>query len=170
MKKRTIGLLSVVLLFFISCQKNEVTLHQTEDEKATVEKNTLEAESQRNGGGPYVLNMVIQLSGDQEVPAANTTAKGLAHLRVSADKKLYSKVIMQNLDEGDVLRFSHVHAGAAGVNGPVRIFLCRTPDDFGKNIVTDLTDAQYDLLLNAPTYVNVHSNFFPGGVVRGQIR
>lgn len=170
MKQRIIGLLSVVLLFFISCQKNESTLRQAEDEKATAEKNSSSAESQRNGGGPYVLNMVIQLSGDQEVPAANTSAKGIAHLRVSADKKLYSKVIMQTLDEGDVLRFSHIHAGAAGVNGPVRLFLCHTADDFGKNIVTDLTDIQYNLLLNAPIYINVHSNFFPAGVVRGQIR
>ncbi|MGZ8559869.1 MAG: hypothetical protein ACXWWC_16120 [Chitinophagaceae bacterium] len=43
-------------------------------------------------------------------------------MRVSSDKKLYSKVIIQKLEEGDALRFVHVHAGAAGVNGPVRIF------------------------------------------------
>ena len=114
--------------------------------------------------------MVIQLSGDNEVPAVNTPAKGLAHLRVSSDKKLYSKVIIQNLAEGDVLRFAHVHAGATGVNGPVKIFLCHTAADFGENIVTALTDEEYNLLLNDAIYVNAHSNFSPPGLVRGQIR
>ncbi len=159
-----------LLFFFNSCQKNNESLLQSENVKIIVEKNTAGTESQRNGEGPYVLNMVIQLSGDAEVPSANTSAKGVAHLRVTADKKLYSKVNVHKLDQGDTLRFSHIHAAGVGVNGPVRIFLCRTADDFGKNIVTDLTQAQYDLLLNDPTYVNAHSNFFPGGVVRGQIR
>ena len=79
-------------------------------------------------------------------------------------------MIIQKLEEGDALRFAHVHAGAAGVNGPVRIFLCHTAADFGENIVTELTDEQYNLLLNDATYVNAHSNFRPGGLVRGQIR
>ena len=114
--------------------------------------------------------MVIQLSGDEEVPAVNTPAKGLAHLKVSSDKKLYSKVIVQNLEDGDALLFAHVHAGATGINGPVRIFLCHTAEDFGENIVTDLTDEQFNLLLNDATYVNAHSSFSPGGLVRGQIR
>lgn len=134
------------------------------------EKKAVVVEASRNGDGPYVLNMLIQLSGDNEVPAVNTPAKGLAHLRVSADKKLYSKVIVQNLAEGDALRFSHVHSGATGVNGPIRIFLCHTADDFGQNIVTDLTDEEYNFLLNDAAYVNAHSNFSPPGLVRGQIR
>lgn len=133
MKKSIIAILSAGLLFFfVSCQKNELRQPQSDNENISIEKNSAEAGSQRNGGGPYVLNMVIQLDGDQEVPSANTGAKGLAHLRLTADKKLYSKVIVQKLDDGDALRFAHVHAGAAGVNGPVRIFLCHTPDDFGK--------------------------------------
>ncbi len=79
-------------------------------------------------------------------------------------------MIVQNLAEGDALRFSHVHSGATGVNGPIRIFLCHTADDFGQNIVTDLTDEEYNFLLNDAAYVNAHSNFSPPGLVRGQIR
>lgn len=165
MKKRTIAMLVAgISLFVYSCQKKDIL---PAEKTAAVKKSI---ESNRNGGGPYVLNMVIQLSGDEEVPAVNTPAKGLAHLRVSSDKKLYSKVIIQKLEDGDALRFAHVHAGAAGINGPVRIFLCHTADDFGQNIVTDLTDAQYNFLLNDPAYVNAHSNFSPPGLVRGQIR
>jgi hypothetical protein len=147
------------LMGITSCQK-EAAVSEINDEPV----------SQRNGGGPYVLNMLIELSGANEVPPVNTTATGTAHLRLTADRVLYSKVIVEDLEAGDALRFSHVHSGATGVNGPVVIFLCHTADDFGKNIVTTLTEAQYDLLVNGACYVNAHSNFHPGGIVRGQVR
>jgi hypothetical protein len=150
-----------------SCQKKDII---PKENAVSGQKSQAVIESNRNGSGPYVLNMVIQLSGDEEVPAVNTPAKGLAHLKVGSDKKLYSKVIVQNLEDGDALLFAHVHAGATGINGPVRIFLCHTAEDFGENIVTDLTDEQFNLLLNDATYVNAHSSFNPGGLVRGQIR
>ena len=152
-------LVAGLFLAVCSCQKDAVTTNYVEEEVG-----------QRNGGGPYVLNMLIQLSGANEVPPVNTTATGTAHLRLTADRTLYSKVIVEDLEAGDALRFSHVHSGATGVNGPVEIFLCHTADDFGKNIVTTLTEAQYNLLLNGACYVNAHSNFHPPGLVRGQVR
>jgi CHRD domain-containing protein len=168
MKKRTtVLLLAGISLFIFSCQKKDII---PQENAISAQKSQAVIESNRNGDGPYVLNMLIQLSGDEEVPAVNTPAKGLAHLKVSSDKKLYSKVIVQNLEDGDALLFAHVHAGATGVNGPVRIFLCHTAEDFGENIVTDLTDEQFNLLLNDATYVNAHSSFSRGGLVRGQIR
>lgn len=160
-------LLMVISVTIFSCQKNTITPDRSSEASDEIQAGK---SNNANDGGSYVLNMVIHLSGDEEVPAVSTTAKGLAHLKVSADKKLYSKVIIQRLESDDALLFSHVHAGAAGVNGPVRIFLCHTADDFGKNIVTDLTDDQYNLLVAGATYVNAHSNFHPGGIVRGQIR
>lgn len=164
MKKNMFGyLLMLVSIMLFSCTKSNL-IHDDGSADA------MQMDKEANGGGPYVLNMVIQLSGDNEVPAVSTTTKGVAHLRVSASKKLYSKVIVQRLESGDALRFSHVHSGATGVNGPVRIFLCHTADDFGKNIVTQLTDEEYDFLLNEPAYVNAHSNFNPAGIIRGQIR
>ena len=75
-----------------------------------------------NGGGPYVLNVVIHLTGEEETPPVPTDAKGVAHLRVTADKVLYSKIIVTNLEEDDFLLFAHVHAGAFGQSGPARIF------------------------------------------------
>lgn len=160
---------TTILMVLHSCEKKEISCPVP---KATTAAKSVEATATalRNGDGPYVLNMEIQLSGENEVPAVGAGTKGIAHLRVTSDKKLYSKVIIQKVNEGDALLFSHVHAGATGVNGPVRIFLCHTADDFGKNIVTDLTDEQYNLLLNDPTYVNAHSTDFPAGIARGQIR
>ena len=117
-----------------------------------------------------VFTQVVQLEGSQEVPAANTETKGIAILRVSKSKKLYSKIIIQKLAEGDALRFAHVHMGAAGVNGPVRIGLADNASQFGINRTIQLTDAQFTLITQGACYVNAHSNFFPGGIVRGQIR
>ena len=157
-------MLMLVSITLFSCTKSNV-MHDD------VAANAMQmADKEANGGGPYVLNMVIQLSGNNEVPAVSTTTKGVAHLRVSTSKKLYSKVIVQRLESGDALRFAHVHSGAAGVNGPVRIFLCHTAADFGQNIVTELTDEEYNFLLNEPAYVNAHSNFSPSGIIRGQVR
>jgi hypothetical protein len=153
-------------LFLFSCQKQADTAHHEESSTAARARSMNEP----NGGGPYVLNMTIQLSGDQEVPAAMTNAKGVAHLRVTADRKLYSKIIVTNMAEGDALRFAHVHAGAAGANGPVVITLAHNAAEFGQNMVMNLTPAQYNLLVSGAAYVNAHSNFHPAGIVRGQIR
>ncbi len=153
----------VCSLYFFSCQKAELPVQANDT-------NVLDIPMARNGGGPYVLNMLVHLSGENEVPEVNTTAKGRVHLRLTADRTLYSKIMVDQLEEGDALRFAHVHLGATGVNGPVRIFLAHTPDDFGVNMVQTLTPEQYDLLLNEEVYANAHSNFYPSGIVRGQIR
>lgn len=157
----------ILLMAIYSCQKKDA-ISCMPDKASEAKKEVVTA--LRNGDGPYVFNMVVQLSGDEEVPAVNSPTKGVAHLRVTSDKILYSKVIIQKLQEGDALRFAHVHSGAAGVNGPVKIFLCHTAADFGENIVTQLTDEQYNLLLNDAVYVNAHSDFSPPGIARGQIR
>lgn len=163
--KRASFLLLVVMVYFISCQKAK--LPEPADETNVLE---IPMASKANGGGPYVLNMLVHLSGDNEVPAVNTTAKGRVHLRLTSEGTLYSKIQVDQLEPGDALRFAHVHIGATGVNGPVQIFLAHTPDDFGKNMVQTLTPEQYDLLLNGEVYANAHSNFYPPGIVRGQIR
>ena len=48
--------------------------------------------------------------------------------------------------------------------------LAHTAADFGKNMVTQLTDEQYALITSGAAYVNAHSNKYKPGVVRGQIR
>jgi hypothetical protein len=167
-----LSLLLVCTILVISC---------TESTQLVNPQNGIELRSQKLSkpnlknanemlGDRIVFTQVVQLEGAQEVPAVDTEMKGLAILRVSADKVLHSKVIIQKLAEGDALRASHVHIGAMGVNGGVRIFLAHDEHEFGKNIETQLTDAQYDLIMNGACYVNVHTNFKPGGMIRGQIR
>jgi hypothetical protein len=114
--------------------------------------------------------MDIPLSGNNEVPSFTTTATGLAMLRLMTDDTLWSKVTVTGMETNDTLTVSHIHRGAAGVNGPVRIFLASSLADFGVVKKIFLVDSLKNMVLNDPTYVNAHSKLKPGGKVRGQIR
>ncbi|THU40096.1 CHRD domain-containing protein [Niastella caeni] len=113
----------------------------------------------------------ITLSGANEVPPVSTTATGLAILRLTHDKVLYSKVTVTNLESNDTLTAAHIHPGAAGTNGPPLIFLCNNLADFGVlKISSPLDDAWVTQLKTTPMYVNAHSRRHGPGLIRGQIR
>lgn len=160
---------TVVSVSIFSCSKS---LDELTTRDQMIQKNQIETQNNSlPNGDKIVFTQVVQLEGSQQVPvAAVTETKGIAILRVSQSKKLYSKVIIQKLAEGDVLRFAHVHAGTAGSNGPVIIGLADNAADFGINKEIQLTGTQFTALTTGAVYVNAHSNFFPGGIVRGQIR
>lgn len=168
-----IAFVAVTSLTTVSCSKSMDDMKQQDGAELQTKAQT--KKNDEAGVGRIVFTQVVQLDGSQEVPtpsapAVATETKGIAILRVSESKKLYSKVIIQKLAEGDVLRFSHVHAGAAGTNGPISFNLADSPADFGVNKELQLTDAQFVLITSGASYVNVHSNFRPAGIVRGQIR
>ncbi|RYF02984.1 MAG: CHRD domain-containing protein, partial [Deltaproteobacteria bacterium] len=63
---------------------------------------------------------------------------------------------------------AHIHAGAAGVNGPVTVGL---PDlDAGEHC-QDIDKERADQITAKPGdfYVNIHNGDFPGGAIRGQL-
>jgi CHRD domain len=141
-------------------------------------------------------NFVATLSGDQEVPARDTRAVGVAKFKLSKDgTALEFKVNVANIDN---VFAAHIHCGAAGVNGPVGVTLFAgapaggsvngtlaegtiTAPDAGNGCGwTDLA-AVLAAIESGNTYVNVHTNDgvappntgpgdFPGGEIRGQIR
>jgi hypothetical protein len=118
-----------------------------------------------------VFAMDVPLIGGNEVPAITTTATGLAILRLTDDKVLYSKVTVNNLESNDTLTVSHIHPGATGTNGSPLITLCPTLSDFGVlKISNPLDDAAYTQLTSSAMYVNAHSRRHGGGLIRGQIR
>ncbi len=168
MKKILFSITAICTLTLMlgSCYKKSDDLLQPNADAAIADA----MKSTEGVDGRVVFTQVVQLEGRQEVPAVSTETKGIAILRVTEDKKLYSKVIIQKLASGDALRFAHVHAGALGANGPVRIALADNAADFGVNKVLQLTDAQFTFITTGAAYVNAHSNFFPSGIVRGQIR
>lgn len=112
----------------------------------------------------------VALSGMNEVPAVNTTATGMALLRITADNKLYSKVTVTNMEAGDALTAGHIHTGAAGTNGAVMLGICASAADFGVTKVYTPTSAILTSIKTDALYVNVHSTNRPSGIVRGQIR
>jgi hypothetical protein len=140
-------------------------------------------------------NFVAPLSGDQEVPARDTPATGVAKFKLREDGTvLLFKLNVENIDNAFA---AHIHCGAAGVNGPVGVTLFTgspasgafdgtlaegtiTAADPG-NLCgwTDLASI-LAAIHSGNTYVNVHTNDgvappntgpgdFPGGEIRGQI-
>lgn len=113
----------------------------------------------------------IPLSGVNERPTpVTTTATGLAILRLTDDKTLYSNVTVNNLEANDTLTVAHVHRGTADIAGPIRINLCNSKADFGLVKTQTLVDSLISLLKNDPCYANAHTNLHGSGIVRGQIR
>ena len=84
---------------------------------------------------------------------------------------------------------SHIHAGAAGVNGGIVVLLFPVPPatpkvgsftgilaegDFNAANLTGSLAGQplstlIAMMINGTSYVNVHTTQFPGGEIRGQI-
>jgi hypothetical protein len=119
---------------------------------------------------PVTFAASVALSGGNEVPAVNTTATGVALLRLTADNKLYSKITVSNLETNDALTMAHIHKGAAGANGGVLIGLCSSAADFNVTKVNSPTSDVINSIKADALYVNVHSTSKTSGIIRGQIR
>ena len=138
-----------------------------------------------------------QLSGANEVPSRDTPARGQAVVRLSDDGSTLSYQLMVANIENVVA--SHLHLGAAGVNGSVVAFLFGpvpsgggvsngriaqgtvTADDLVGPLAGQSLEALLAEMLAGNVYVNVHTNDgegaantgpgdFPGGEIRGQVR
>jgi len=124
------------------------------------------------------------LSGDEEVPARDTKAHGVATFRISADGQSAEYMVIANNIEN--VAAGHIHTGTLGINGPVVVNLvsptacevvnngirCRgsfTAADFVGPLAGQPFSALLELLEQERAYVNVHTAQFPGGEIRGQI-
>jgi len=110
----------------------------------------------------------LTLSGDQEVPAVTTSAKGEGHIKIGADKTVSGKITTTGM-EGTM---GHIHEGKApGENGPPIITLEKGPD--GSWMVpkgSKLTDEQYEAFKAGKLYVNIHSAEHKGGEIRATLK
>ncbi|MBA3442400.1 MAG: CHRD domain-containing protein [Pyrinomonadaceae bacterium] len=139
------------------------------------------------------LTMTATLQGAQEVPPVVTPGTGSG--RVTLD----GNMLTVNLTFANLLsptRDAHIHCCApAGTNAPVAIGFPNTGFPLGVTSGSysntfDLTDASIYTaaflnanggtvagaaavlttnLLNGRTYLNIHTNMFPGGEIRGQV-
>jgi hypothetical protein len=113
----------------------------------------------------------IALNGALQVPPVNTTATGTTWLRLTTDRKLYSRITIANNEANDPFTMAHIHRAAIGFNGPVVITLASAPSDFNSSKLIVLDQALNNILINdSRLYVNAHSTLYPDGKIRGQIR
>ena len=141
---------------------------------------------------PTKVKFVATLVGTNEVPPVTTTAAGKANVITEDSVTILYDVATTSTT--DSITMAHIHAGAAGANGPVMVWLfpseaARAPGTGGGTAasvngvvrVGRLTKAgtsfvgafTWDSLVtrigNGTAYVNVHTRKNPGGEVRGQI-
>jgi Cu/Zn superoxide dismutase len=124
---------------------------------------------------PHTADFIAVLAGDKEVPANDSKARGVARVRYNfLDDTVDVKVTIANFT--NTITGSHIHQAPAGSNGPVVVGLgaAAAYRQRGKSYHGEFEDLPYngDLLrlLNGDAYINVHSNVFPGGEIRGQLR
>jgi hypothetical protein len=149
-------------------------------------------------GGNAASNLETHLTGAEEVPPTNTQAQGQAIFRVNADGTAVDfRLIASNIDNAFM---AHIHCGASGTNGPVRMWLHpvigTTAPVGGAPLILGpqngvLASGTFDprgvtcpdgtplltAMRNGGTYVNVHtndgegaSNTGPGDFPGGEIR
>lgn len=118
------------------------------------------------------------LTGQNEVPARPSNATGSATFTIEGSTVTYSLTVRQLTG----ITAAHIHSGAVGVNGPIRVTLFTgaatgltdgvlSEGSFGAADVTGIT---FDELINemrsGNAYVNVHTVAFPAGEIRAQVR
>ncbi len=143
-------------------------------------------------------DMRAKLEGYQEVPSVSTDATGTfrAKLMRRADEIVF-KLAYAGIETPT--RFAHIHFAERHVNGGIVVWLCDntgnapagvsvepcpvgagtvegviTPDDVSGAPERGIDAGDFRAVVEAinagAAYVNVHSEAFPGGEIRGQIR
>ena len=114
----------------------------------------------------------VAMSGAQEVPAVETSARGRAWVTFNAATGGNALLtIHANASGLDDAVAAHLHLAYAGTNGPVQIGLTQDGNDPGHWFAEEasLTTEQLLGFLVGQTYVNIHSPANPGGEIRGQV-
>jgi cysteine-rich repeat protein len=135
-----------------NCQSNETCGNGVVD--------TIRGETCDDGGTSYVAT----LDGAQETPPVVTAASGSATLTLNGDDTLTYDVTTTGLTG----TMAHIHAGAAGVPGPILITLAGGPTSWA-GTTAPLTAEQLAQLKGGTLYINVHTAANIAGEIRGQI-
>jgi CHRD domain-containing protein len=112
---------------------------------------------------PHTTSFIAFMNGHNEVPAADSDATGVALFSLKSNRQLCWVIVTHKVD--GTLTAAHIHAGAAGTNGPVVVPLSLWPG------CTKLSATVAGALRYHPGafYANVHSTAFPAGAIRGQL-
>ena len=117
------------------------------------------------GGRPFT----VALTGESETPAGDPVGTGTSTIRLRAGQgQVCYQLAVENLPPAAA---AHIHRGASGVAGPVVVPLT-TPGADGKSsgcAPAARTLVSAILAQPASYYVNVHTEEFQAGAVRGQL-
>ena len=112
-----------------------------------------------------MMTMKTELKGAMEVPPTDSTATGTADISVDTEAKKITWTVTHSGLTGEPTA-AHFHGpAAAGENAGPAI-------DISANIASgsaDLTDAQLADLHAGKMYLNIHTEKFPDGEIRGQV-
>jgi len=134
-----------------------------------------QAPGTKTSGAPAVF-LAAGLTGRNEIPVAggptvdDPDGRATAVVRIKGDQLSYA-VRWQNITAPKAF---HIHQGAAGTNGGVKIDLLGSDLPAGVQAVTGTVKVTDQALLDsirtnpAGFYLNLHTAEFPGGAVRGQ--
>ena len=179
------------LIFLISCQKMETDYDLNGNPAKGNNKYPSQTFNQASSHGMnshMLMNFRAHLTGDAEVHDVETMATGQAIFQLSKDGlELHYKLIVANLEN---VSMSHIHLAPEGVNGPVVAWLYPagpppqviegttngilmegivTGDDLVGKLSGMELSALVDSIKAGKTYVNVHTDQYPAGELRGQI-
>jgi hypothetical protein len=136
------------------------------------------------------------LVGTNEVPTLVSTGHGAFVAQVASDDSEFTYDLSFDNLEGNVTQ-SHIHLGALSTNGGIMIWLCGTATNpgpagtpacpspggsvqgtvsaanvvgpAGQGVAAGEWERALHALRSGVSYVNVHSNKYPGGEIRGQV-
>jgi hypothetical protein len=109
------------------------------------------------------------LTGAVEVPGpGDPDGGGTAQVTLNSDKnEVCYDVTVTKVDEATA---AHIHEGAVGKDGPVKVSLDAPKGGSAKGCKTADAAVIKDIMANPVNYyVNVHNAAFPNGAVRGQL-
>ena len=115
------------------------------------------------------MKATAKLTGAAEVPGpGDPDGSGTALLTINPDKgEVCFDLTVTKIDEATA---AHIHEGAAGKSGPVKVPLDAPKTGSVKGCKTADAAVVKAIMANpAEYYVNVHNAAFPGGAVRGQL-
>jgi hypothetical protein len=149
---------------------------------------TLEAPIVAEQAAAQATGHQTHLTGDAEIPANDSRGQGNATFRLSADgESLHYRLVVANIEN---VTMAHIHLGPVDDNGPVVAWLYpsepppelipgRVQGVLGEGTITAASlmgpldgmtlDDLIAAIADGNTYVNVHTEQFPPGEIRGQI-
>jgi hypothetical protein len=112
-------------------------------------------------------DVMVTLTGDQEVPPVTTAAKGSGTVTIGDDMSVKGSITTT----GIAGTAAHIHLGAPDKSGPVIVPMIKNGDNgwtFAPG--AKLTGDQMKAFQAGDLYINVHSAAHPPGEIRGNLK